>query len=163
MGMTKQMDVNIGIAQTSRDEVAGLLNALLADEYLLYTKTRKYHWNVVGPNFSELHKFFEAQYQKLDESIDEIAERARSLGAPAVGSLTEFLSLTRLQDLPKTYPAARQMFEGLLADHETIIRNLRTDVDSCGEKHHDVGTADFLTGLMEEHEKMAWMLRSFLQ
>ena len=161
--MTRQMDLNIGIAQISRDEVAGLLSALLADEYLLYTKTRKHHWNVVGPNFNDLHKFFEAQYEKLDESIDQIAERARSLGSNAVGTLTEFLSLTRLQEQPKTYPEARRTLEDLLADHETVIRNLRTAIVSCGEKYHDIGTADFLTGLMEEHEKMAWMLRSFLQ
>lgn len=160
--MTKQATLNIGLTQSSQDQEAGLLNALLADEYLLYTKTRKYHWNVVGPHFDELHKFFQSQYEILDESIDDIAERARSLGANSAGTLSEFLTLTRLREQPERYPVARQMLEDLLADHETIIRGLRTDVEACTDTYHDVGTADFLTGLMEGHEKMAWMIRAFL-
>ncbi len=88
--MTQHVELNIGIAQDSQNDVAELLIAILADEYLLYTKTRKYHWNVVGPHFNDLRKFFEAQYEKLDQLIDDIAERARSLGANAVGTLTEF-------------------------------------------------------------------------
>ena len=98
--MVEHMDLNIGIALDSRNAVAELLNVFLADEYLLYTKTRKYHWNVVGPHFNDLHKFFEAQYEKLDQSIDDIAERARALGGNAVGTLAEFLKLTRLSEHP---------------------------------------------------------------
>ena len=161
--MVEHMDLNIGIALDSRNAVAELLNVFLADEYLLYTKTRKYHWSVVGPHFNDLHKFFEAQYEKLDQSIDDIAERARALGGKAVGTLTEFLKLTRLSEHPVQDNEARQMIENLLADHESIIRNLRAAVDLCTEKYRDVGTSDFLTGLMEDHEKMAWMLRSFLR
>jgi starvation-inducible DNA-binding protein len=55
------------------------------------------------------------------------------------------------------------MIANLLADHETIIRHLRMDLETCGDKYHDMGTNDFLTGLMEQHEKMAWMLRAFLE
>ncbi len=161
--MTKQVSPNTGIPQNSQHEIAGLLNVVLADEYLLYTKTRKYHWNVVGPDFSELHKFFEAQYESLDESIDQIAERTRSIGGLAVATLAEFLKITRLHEEPEQYPEARRMLENLLAAHESAIRNLRADVDLCSDKYHDLGTSDFLTGLMEEHEKMAWMLRSYLQ
>ena len=153
--MTKQMEPNIGIALSDRNTVAGMLNVLLADEYVLYTKTRNYHWNVTGSNFNELHRVFEVQYETLDQSIDEIAERVRSLGAHTVATLAEFSAITRLQEQPGKHPEAREMLEGLLADQETTIRNLRTDVDLCSEKHRDAGTADFLTGLMEGHEKMA--------
>jgi starvation-inducible DNA-binding protein len=73
------MKPKIGIADDMRRGVVEILSTLLADEYLLYTKTRNYHWNVEGMQFNDLHKFFEAQYEALDEVIDDVAERARSL------------------------------------------------------------------------------------
>ena len=86
------MNVNIGISGDKRDAVINILNAMLADEYVLYTKTRNYHWNVVGPQFNDLHKFFEAQYEELNDIVDEMAEQIlRSLvpddGATAAASL----------------------------------------------------------------------------
>ena len=155
--------MNIGISEKNKRAVSAILNALLADEYLLYTKTRKYHWNVTGPHFSELHKFFEAQYEEIDEAIDEVAERARALGEEAFGTLAEFLKHTSLRERPGKNPAAKGMLEDLLGDHETLIQSLRRDLEACSEKYGDMGTSDFLTGLMEQHEKMAWMIRSFLE
>ncbi len=156
------MRTDIGISEQNRQKVAGILNELLADEYLLYTKTRNYHWNVTGPNFSELHKFFESQYEALDEIIDDTAERARSLGEKSLGTLGEFLKHARLKEFPGDIPEAKKMLTNLLDDHEEIINLLREDLVSCTEKYKDAGSGDFLTGLMEKHEKMAWMLRAFL-
>lgn len=156
------MKTNIGIADDHRQAVVAILNTLLADEYVLYTKTRNYHWNVVGPQFNDLHKFFEAQYEALDDIVDEVAERARALGGRALGTLTEFTQHGRLKERPGEAPAAREMITDLLADHEAVIRHLRTDLETVGSKHGDAGTNDFLTGLMERHEKTAWMLRAFL-
>ena len=156
------MKPRIGIADDMRRGVVEILSTLLADEYVLYTKTRNYHWNVVGIQFNDLHKFFEAQYEVLDEVIDEVAERARSLGGRALGTLAEFTERTRLKEEPKKAPEAKQMLANLLADHETLVRELRADLQTAMDKFGDAGTSDFLTGLMEKHEKMAWMLRSFL-
>ncbi len=156
------MKPRIGMADDMRRGVVEILSTLLADEYVLYTKTRNYHWNVVGMQFNDLHKFFEAQYEALDEVIDEVAERARSLGGRALGTLAEFSERTRLKEEPKKTPDAKQMLANLLADHETLVRELRADVQTAMDKFGDAGTSDFLTGLMEKHEKMAWMLRSFL-
>jgi starvation-inducible DNA-binding protein len=156
------MKVNIGIADKDRSAVADVLNRQLSDEYLLYTKTRNYHWNVVGPQFNDLHKFFEAQYEALDEIVDEVAERARTLGGRALGTLAEFSQHARLKERPGDRPDARGMIADLLADHEAVVRQLRDDLD-VAVKHNDTGTNDFLTGLMEKHEKMAWMLRAFLE
>jgi starvation-inducible DNA-binding protein len=156
------MPVNIGIADDDRQRVVAILNILLADEFLLYTKTRNFHWNVTGPQFNDLHKFFEAQYEALDETIDAVAERARSLGGRAFGTLEEFRASARLGEKPGTAPPARDMLATLLADHEALIRTLREDITAVNDRHRDVGTADFLTGLLEQHEKAAWMLRSFL-
>jgi starvation-inducible DNA-binding protein len=157
------MDPKIGLSEEVRDRVIGILNRTLADEHALYVKTRNYHWNVTGPQFHSLHEMFEDFYQKLAPLADEIAERARTLGGRAIGTMAEFSQQTRLSEQPGEAPEARKMVENLLADHEQIIRELRQDVDVCADELHDQGTADFLTGLMEQHEKMAWMHRAFLE
>ncbi len=156
------MSVNIGLADDQRRATVEILTTLLADEYVLYTKTRNYHWNVVGPQFNDLHKFFESQYEQLDDVVDEVAERIRALGARTAGTLAEFLERARVTEQPAERPDARSMLTTLLADHETVVRALRTDLEIVADKHRDLGTSDFLTGLMEKHEKSAWMLRAFL-
>lgn len=157
------MTLEIGISEESREAVARMLNDTLADEYVLYTKTRNYHWNVFGPLFNDLHKFFEAQYEELNEIVDEVAERVRTLGGWSRATLMEFTSSTRLKEHPGEYPSAEDMLSGLLADHEALIRTLRNDQEACAETYGDMGTNDFLIGLMERHEKMAWMIRATLE
>ena len=157
------MEPNIGIAPSDRAGTIKILNTLLADEYLLYTKTRNYHWNVVSPRFNDLHKFFQAQYEQLGEIVDDVAERVRFLGGQSAGTLREFLDLTRLKESPGRHPEAQEMIADLLADHEAIIRALRSDLETADEKYKDIGTNDFLTGLLQSHEKTAWMLRACLE
>ena len=155
------MKANIGITENNLQSTANLLNNLLADEYVLYTKTRNYHWNVTGGNFQELHKFFESQYEKLDEIIDDVAERVRALGHWSLGTLKDMVKLARLnEDIQAS--SASEMLKNLLDDHETIIRILREDITAVNDKYSDLGTADFLTGLMEDQEKMAWMIRAYI-
>lgn len=156
------MKANIGIVDEHRQAVSLALNTLLADEYVLYTKTRNYHWNVEGDGFHAMHKFYEEQYEQLDEIIDNIAERVRALGHFAEGRLVDFLKLARLTE-PTTTSAHLVQIKNLLDDHETIIQAMRTDVVKFAEVHKDLGTSDFVTGLMEQHEKMAWMLRAFFR
>jgi len=108
-GRENDMTLNIGISESNRDSIVKILNAVLADEYVLYTKTRNYHWNVVGPQFNDLHKFFEAQYETLNEVVDDVAERARSLGGKAFGTLAEFAQHTRLKEQPGKQPPALTM------------------------------------------------------
>jgi starvation-inducible DNA-binding protein len=150
------MTPNIGLSDAQREGGIGILNALVSSEYVLYTKTRNYHWNVFGPQFHDLHKFFEQQYKELDEIVDQIAERVRALGGRTFGTLTEFTEHTKIQERSKEYPAAGQMVPNLLADHELIVRQLRV---ALGIE----GTNDFLMELIEHHEKMAWMLRALLE
>jgi starvation-inducible DNA-binding protein len=157
------MDPKIGLSEQVRDRVTGILNRTLADEHALYVKTRNYHWNVTGPQFRSLHEMLEEFYQKLAPLADDVAERVRMMGGRAIGTMAEFSQQTRLSEQPGDAPEARQMVENLLADHEQIIRDLRQDVDVCSDELNDQGTADFLTGLMEQHEKMAWMHRAFLE
>jgi starvation-inducible DNA-binding protein len=132
----KVMTPNIDIPDKDRAAVVEILNRLLSDEYVLYTKTRNYHWNVTGPQFNDLHKFFESQYEELNEFVDEIAERARQLGGRALGTLAEFAKVARLTEQPGAVPAAKEMLATLLADHEAVIRTLRSDIGPVAERYH---------------------------
>lgn len=161
--MKADLKTNIGLSDDSRRSVVEILNARLSDEYTLYTKTRKYHWNVVGPRFQQLHAFFEEQYEIIEEMIDEIAERARQLGGKSFGTMEEFVRHSSIKEDPGEYPDANKMIANLLQDHETIIQTLRKDADDCDEKYEDMGTNDFLIQGMQKHEKMAWMLRAHLE
>ncbi len=155
--------INIGLSEEQRRGVCDLLNRDLADAYLLLIKTKKFHWDVIGPQFRTLHELWEEQYETLTETIDSLAERVRQLGFYPVGSAEGFLKVASIKEENQEIPTATAMVEKLVYDHELIIRNLREHIDQCSEQYHDEGTADFLTGLMEGHEEMAWMLRSFLE
>ncbi len=155
--------LNIGLTEEQRQGVINLLNQDLADAYLLLVKTKKFHWDVVGPQFRSLHQLWEEQYTALTESIDSVAERVRALGGYPIGTMEGFLKIASLKEQPNNIPLATEMVAHLVNDHEQVIRNLRDHVDQSSEKFHDEGTADFLTGLMEAHEQMAWMLRSFIE
>jgi starvation-inducible DNA-binding protein len=155
--------LNIGLTDEQRHGVIELLNRDLSDFYLLLIKTKKYHWDVVGPQFRTLHALWEEQYEALTINIDETAERIRSLGGYPLGTAAGFLQNSSIKEHPQDLPSANEMVARLVSDHEQVIRNLREHIDQCSEQCHDEGTADFLTGLMEQHEEMAWMLRSFIE
>ena len=157
------MKPNIGITEKNTLAVANALAKILADEVVLVTKTRNAHWNVEGPDFHAMHLFFETQYNALDESIDSIAERIRSLGHYAPGTLKEFLELTSLTEKRGNKNTSESFLKDLLGDHEAVIIQLRENMEAFANKYKDAGTSDFITGVMESQEKMAWMLRAHLK
>jgi len=157
------MKTNIGLNDETRLEVGQMLNLLLADEYVLYATTRDYHWNVTGPEFPSLHQQFEAQYEQIAGWVDQVAERARAIGIGARGNWADLTKSARSSADPGIGLPAEHMLSELLALHEEMIVQLRTDSEACAENFKDAGTADFLTGLMEQHEKAAWMLRAQLE
>ena len=156
----KLEQVHIGLSQENRVGLIERLNKLVADEHLLYTKTRNYHWNVKGMHFVALHEMFEQQYNRLQLITDEIAERIRMLGGTTIGTMAEFAEQTRLSETPGSVPAEQDMIANLLDDHEHVISSLRDDIEAAAEEYNDEGTADLLTGTMRSHEEIAWMLRS---
>jgi starvation-inducible DNA-binding protein len=155
------LDIDTGISRESLRKIANILNDDLADEYVLLTKTRNYHWNVEDPRFNDLHKFFDEQYELLSAAVDEIAERVRAVSGRTRATLKEFINSSQIREDVGSYPNADTMLSNLLSDHETIIKTLRKNISEC-QQLNDEGTANFLTDKMEEHEKMAWMLRSFI-
>lgn len=152
----------IGINEKHLDKTILLLSTVLADEMTLYIKTRKFHWNVSGHSFMELHLLFKSQYTELEQTVDLVAERISKLGGKAIGTMKEFAKLTRLEENPDTYPSQKDMMKELLGDHEKVIVALRKDIETCSDENKDAGTTDFLTGILEEHETTAWVLRRYL-
>ena len=157
------MQPNIGLTSKNLKSITELLCSVLSDAMVLYIKTRKFHWNVSGNSFMELHELFEKQYKILEKAIDEIAERINKLGAKTPGTMEEFLKMTSLKESPGKYPSQKDMISQLLKDHEAVIVQLRKFIDDCDEKYGDIGTSDFLTDLLKEHETIAWTLRRYLQ
>jgi starvation-inducible DNA-binding protein len=156
------METNIGISAEDKQKVATLLNKLLADENVLYIKTRNFHWNITGENFYGLHILLEKHYQELDGMIDDTAERIRQIGHFAVATMKDYLEITNLLEVEHHDLTAENMVKKLVEDHETIIRILRHDIIK-DENYKDEGTADFATALLEKHAKMAWMLRAHIE
>jgi starvation-inducible DNA-binding protein len=152
----------IGISTENRANTITILNRTVADEHLLYTRLRNFHWNVTGVHFQTFHELFEEQYEAVKLIADEVAERVRMLGGYAIGTLGEFLDAGTLEETPDDYPSAETMVRNLVEAHEHIIKNLRDDIAECAEEYGDEGSADLLTGVMRQHEEMAWMLRSTL-
>lgn len=156
------MKTSIGINPKAREKTADFLAAILADEYILYTKTRKAHWNVEGGDFHAMHVFFEEQYGELETIIDEIAERIRQIGHFPPATLKEFLELTHLTEDREEKNDSKSFIKDLTKDHESIITHIRENINTI-EEEMDFGTSDFITGIMMTHEKHAWMLRAHLK
>jgi len=155
------MQIDIGIDEKARKEIADGLSHLLADSYTLYLKTHNFHWNVTGPMFNTLHLMFEGQYTELATAVDEIAERIRAVGHPAPGSYQQFAKLSKVTEETGT-PGAEEMIKQLVEAHETVARTAR-EVFPTAEAASDEPTADLLTQRLQVHEKTAWMLRSLLE
>ena len=157
------MKTNIGLTEKNTKAVAAQLSKLLADEYILYTKTRNAHWNIEGADFYAMHKYFEAQYEELYEMIDGIAERIRSIGHYAPATLKEFLELTHLSEKRNAKNDSISFIKDLLSDHDAIIVFIRENINAFANDYKDLGTSDYVTAIMEQHEKMCWMLRSHVK
>lgn len=152
--------INIGITLEHRKNVAAGLKQLLADSYTLYLQTHNFHWNVAGPRFRDLHLLFEEQYTELAAAVDDIAERIRTLGAPAPGTYREFAALSRIEEVEGPV-SAEDMVRLLTASHEQVVRTCR-EVLAKAQEADDESSAALISDRMRIHEKTAWMLRSLL-
>ena len=157
---TPKDNLNIGISSSNSKKVADELNKILADEFVLYVKTLKIHWNIEGRDFHALHIFLDEQYHQLQEIIDSVAERVRKVGHFANGSMKQFMTDASLKESSSAGAISEKSLAELATDHEELIRKMRTLIDDFEEKYDDAGSSDFITGIMKQHEKMAWMLRA---
>lgn len=157
------MELNIGIIEKNRKHVADELSKIQADEFVLFTKTKNAHWNVEGIDFYDKHRFFDEQANQLDDIIDSVAERIRTLGYYAPSSLKSYLELTQLAEPKQSKYDSQSFIKELLSDNEIIINYLRKNINIFANDYEDLGTSDFITGLMQDHEKIAWFLRTLLK
>ena len=155
------MDIDIGITEQDRKNIADGLSRLLADSYTLYLTTHNFHWNVTGPMFNTLHLMFEQQYNELALAVDLIAERIRALGCPAPGTYRQFAALSSIKE-PEGIPPATEMIRQLVQGQQAVVKTARSLLPLV-DKAGDEPTADLLTQRMQVHEKTAWMLRSLLE
>jgi starvation-inducible DNA-binding protein len=156
------MNPHTRIQNQNNKVVVTFLNLLLADEYVLYTKTRTAHWNVDGANYFETHVFLENQFNTIDVIIDELAEQIRSLGHYALGSLKDFLSIAQINEDNHDFANSGKIFETLLYEHESIIRIIQHEIFSISVNLKDRETAKLLTGVLKRHKKMVSLLSAFL-
>lgn len=160
---TPETEPHIGIEKDNRSAVSQILNTILADQHVLYIKTRNFHWNLIGGRFHSLHEHFEELYTGLASTIDQTAERIRMVGGVAAGSMHEFINNAGLKEEVGEVLEGDDALHKLLSDHEKMIQTLRNYIEIIEVENNDVGTADFLTGILQNHEMIAWMLRSYLQ
>ncbi len=148
------------LPEDARKKVAEELSKVLADTYALFLKTQNYHWNVVGPDFNDLHDMFEKQYDELFEAIDEVAERIRAIGFKAPGTFEKFSELTIVKDAKEQ--GSDDMVKDLAESNEMIIKNIRSAA-AIAQQNQDFGTMDFLMDRLQAHEKAVWMLNSKIE
>ena len=153
-------EINIGINEQDRQQVADNLKKLLADSYSLYLQTHNFHWNVTGPMFPQLHSMFELQYTELAVAVDDIAERIRSLGIAAPGTYRAFAELSSIDEVDGV-PVASEMVRLLTLGHEQVVRTCRVALGAAQDAD-DESSASLISDRMRTHEKTAWMLRALI-
>jgi starvation-inducible DNA-binding protein len=138
-------------------DIAGALNALLADVLALYMKTKNFHWHVSGPHFRDYHLMLDEQAGQIFAITDAIAERVRKLGGTTLRSIGHIARLQRMSDNDADYVTARDMLAELREDSVQLAARMREAHDLCDE-HGDVATASLLETWIDEAEGRAWFL-----
>jgi starvation-inducible DNA-binding protein len=149
---------NIGLDADARQSVMEILNLLLADETVLSLKTHNAEGHASGTGVSDLQSLYDTQYQQINDIVIEIAERVSILGGSPLSGSEELIDSARLDGKLTVVPDVLS----ILADHEAFIRFLRVEAQKCSEEYEDQGTFALLVSVMRLHEKMAWMLRAYI-
>jgi starvation-inducible DNA-binding protein len=143
-------------AEATRD-ISGGLNALLADVFALYVKTKNFHWHVSGPHFRDYHLLLDEQADQVYGIADEIAERVRKLGGTTIRSIGHIARLKRIADNDADYVDPGDMLSELREDNRALLASMRQAHDLCDE-HHDVATASLLENWIDQAERRIWFL-----
>ena len=138
-------------------DISGALNALLADTFALYMKTKNFHWHVSGPNFRDYHLLFDDHGDEIFAMTDVIAERVRKIGGTTLRSIGDISRQQRLADNDAPFVDAQDMLAELREDNQRFIAAMRQVHNLCDE-HVDVATASLLENFIDEAEKRVWFL-----
>jgi len=138
-------------------DIAGAMNAILADTFALYVKTKNFHWHISGPHFRDYHLLLDEQGAEIFATTDEIAERVRKIGGNTLRSIGDISRQQRLADNDAAYVSPDDMLAELREDNQRVIASMREAHDLCDE-HRDVATASLLENYIDAAEKRVWFL-----
>ena len=145
------------LGTNARRDIAGALNALLADTFALYLKTKNFHWHVSGPHFRDYHLMFDEQADQIFAMTDDIAERVRKVGGIMIHSIGEIGRLQRIADNDADYVDPLDMLAELRSDNQVVIASLREAHELCDEEN-DVATASLIENWIDQAERRVWFL-----
>jgi starvation-inducible DNA-binding protein len=138
-------------------DITGALNALLADVFALYLKTKNFHWHMTGPHFRDYHLLLDEQADQIFEITDPIAERVRKIGGTTIRSIGHISRLQRLSDNDADYVDPRDMLSELREDNKSLVISMQAAHDLCGEAN-DVATTSLLEVWIDEAQRRVWFL-----
>jgi starvation-inducible DNA-binding protein len=153
----RRLDTPTDLAPDAVSEISAALNALLADTFALYVKTKNFHWHVSGPHFRDYHLLLDEQAGQLENSIDILAERVRKVGGTTIRSIGHIARLQRVQDNDEDYVSPLDMLRELMDDNKAQIEHMR-EAHKLIDDHEDVATASLLEVFIDEAEKRCWFL-----
>ena len=153
----KSRHTQIGFGDEAVARIGQAINALLADTFALYVKTKNFHWHVSGPHFRDYHLLFDEQANELLSTTDDMAERVRKIGGTTLRSISHIGKLQRLKDSDERFVAPADMLQALMHDNNAMIASMREAYEVCVD-YNDVATASLLENWIDEAEKRVWFL-----
>jgi starvation-inducible DNA-binding protein len=151
------LDTPIDLSSDAVSKISTALNAILADSFALYLKTKNFHWHVSGPHFRDYHLLLDEQGEQIFAATDQLAERVRKLGGVTLRSIGDIARHQRIKDNDADYVAPADMLRELMADNKACITAMRQAHQLCDE-HDDIGTASLLEVFVDEAERRNWFL-----
>jgi starvation-inducible DNA-binding protein len=151
------LDTPTDLSANAVPEISSALNALLADTFALYLKTKNFHWHVSGPHFRDYHLLLDEQAEQIFGATDDIAERVRKIGGTTLRSIGQIAKLQRVKDNDAAFVPPREMLRELMNDNKAMVHNLREARD-IAEKQDDVGTTQLLETFIDQAERRTWFL-----
>jgi starvation-inducible DNA-binding protein len=152
-----QLETPIDLSNEASGAVAAALNEILADSFVLFVKTKNFHWHVSGPHFRDYHLMFDEQAEQIFATIDELAERVRKIGCTTLRSIGHISKLTMLPENDEDFVEPQAMLAELIADHRKIVTNMRRG-HKLADEHNDVATASLLETFIDGAERRLWFL-----
>jgi starvation-inducible DNA-binding protein len=154
---TAALNTPTDLSAEATREVAGAMNAILADVFALYLKTKNFHWHLSGPHFRDYHLLFDEQADQIFAMTDPIAERVRKIGGSTIKSIGQISHLQRVLDNDANYVEPEDMLVELCEDNKSLAARLREAHNVCDE-HRDIATASLIEVWIDETERRTWFL-----
>lgn len=151
------LDTPTDLSADAVRELTSKLNAILADAFALYLKTKNFHWHVSGPHFRDYHLLLDEQSAQIFATTDEIAERVRKIGGTTLRSVGHIERLQSIKDNDSDFVPAHEMLRELMNDNKSVAAAMR-EAHEAAEKHEDAATAGLLENFIDETERRTWFL-----